>query len=173
MGPLECRRGVLLLTAASIRVLGGGAEEMGERGAANQVLAERLARGDEELRDRLLAAPARAVPLPLLPAQAAPPPNHRPSLVGGRDCNDLPAVSGGNHAQSGRGRTIAAAQPSTSGANGSMGGRAAAPRPAAVGRGAPNAGQPASGLGKRAAAATKPPVANSFSNAASVTSHTR
>jgi hypothetical protein len=73
LGPLECRRGVILLNANSVRILGGAAEEMEETYAADRVLADRIAGGDPTVRDNLLeahsnTAPATLLPLPIIPA---------------------------------------------------------------------------------------------------------
>ncbi len=43
LGPVECRRGLLLLTPASVRVLGGAVEEISHQFAADRVLADRIA----------------------------------------------------------------------------------------------------------------------------------
>jgi hypothetical protein len=43
LGPVECRRGLLLLTPASVRVLGGAVEEIAHQFAADRVLADRIA----------------------------------------------------------------------------------------------------------------------------------
>ena len=86
LGPVECRRGLLLLTAASVRVLGGAVEEIGEQFAADRVLAERIAGGDPLVRDNLLAprsvvAPALSLLPPPIPPAAGPSQTARPAIV--------------------------------------------------------------------------------------------